>query len=106
MGTILGAGPRAGGPLLRPHKYSGCPISRVLCEKWGLFAAIDSSVFDGGGSVRLNVSSANSCQTVRLPHAPERWATRQSNFKNVLTGSKFLLLSPHFPKVQQQIHMQ
>jgi hypothetical protein len=25
----------AGGPCLRHHNYSGCPISRVLGEKWG-----------------------------------------------------------------------
>ena len=28
-----------GGPLLRLMKWSGCPISRVRCEKWGLFSS-------------------------------------------------------------------
>src|SRR6266404_9606443 len=34
--TTLSEGRRARGPLLRHHKWSGCPISRVLCKKWGL----------------------------------------------------------------------
>src|SRR5882672_2945797 len=32
-----------GSPHLRNHQQTGCPISRVRCEKWGLSGVADSS---------------------------------------------------------------